>query len=203
MNEKLSYQDLKGALSAALALEWRTSFDGDLDYQDPPVPVHSEAAVLIMINLFDVPSITLTERTASLRLHSGQVAFPGGKKDAEDTTLYDTATREAEEEIGLPKDHPLIQLGALSHHKTITGFAVTPYVVLNEKHFDYRPEAGEVAEVFELPFERVRTENFEIGSQNYRGQARHYFVLPYEGYFIWGATARILHQLAARLEHVG
>ncbi len=196
-------QNLERQLQKALSLSWEESFDGDLDYQTPQIPIRAEAAVLILINNFEnAPSLLLTRRTEKLRLHSGQVAFPGGRVDKTDKSPYFAARREAWEEIGLPQDHPLNLIGELSHHKTITGFDVAPFVAINNQPFQPIPEEGEVAEIFEIPFELLKTENFEIGSQDWQGQKRHYFVLPYKDYFIWGATARMLHQLAARLQNV-
>ncbi len=194
-------EDIERILRAALEIEAEESFDGDLDYQEPQVPIRAQAAVMVMVNIFEEPTITLTKRTHQLRQHSGQVAFPGGRIDATDISAWDAALRETREEIGLPDDHHLEPLGALSIHKTITGFEVTPFLAINPAKFRYRPEEGEVAEVFEIPFSLLQTSNFVIGSQKYQGQDRHYFELPYKEYFIWGATARILHQLASRLEH--
>lgn len=195
--------DLKEQLRAALALEWQPSFDGDLDYKTPPVAIHAQAGVLMLINAYqDDPHFILTQRTQNLRLHSGQVAFPGGKKDKKDATLWDAALRETQEEIGLPIAHPIEKLGALSHHITITGFEVTPFLALNPQPFAYQPEMGEVAAVFEVPMRLLRPENFIVESQDWKGQKRNYFVLPYDEYYIWGATARMLHQLASRLEYV-
>lgn len=194
---------LENRLRQALALPWDVSFDGDLDYKSPQIPVRAKAAVLILVNQFGTDaSITLTKRTEDLRMHSGQVAFPGGRIDPTDADAYAAARREAFEEIGLPLDHPLKRLGVLSHHHTITGFDVAPFVVLNETRFEETPEEGEVAEIFQIDFDRLKPENFEIGSQDWKGQERRYFVLPHNKYFIWGATARMLHQLASRLEHV-
>ncbi len=195
--------DLKNVLIEALSLKWQPSFDGDLDYEVPPVNVHAQAGVLMLINIFrDEPHFILTKRTENLRLHSGQVAFPGGKKDEEDPTVWDCALRETHEEIGMPLSHPLEKLGELSHHITITGFEVTPFLALNPLAFEYQPEKGEVSDVFEVPMQILKPANFIIESQDWKGQKRNYFVLPYEDYYIWGATARMLHQLASRLEYV-
>lgn len=192
-------------LKAALALNWQPSFDGDLDYQTPQIPIKARAAVMVLIEAhdpnFNAPSIVLTKRTDALRHHSGQVAFPGGRIDAGETS-WQAALRETQEEIGLPKDHPLDFMGELSHHFTITGFDVTPIVAVNRTPFSYVPEPGEVEAIFEIPLSSLKPENFEIGAQDWKGQKRHYFVLPHADYFIWGATARMLHQLAARLHHV-
>ncbi len=194
---------LPETMKAALALDWAPSFDGDLDYQPPHIEFKAEAAVLILIQDFgDEPTIVLTQRTQSLRQHSGQVAFPGGRIDATDDSAWAAARRETEEEIGMPIGHELELCGTLSPHLTITGYKVSPFVAINRKPFAYQPEAGEVAEVFEIPLSLVNTHNFKIGSQIWEKQERRYFILPYGRHFIWGATARMLHQLAARLEHV-
>lgn len=190
-------------LMEALSIDWKPSFDGDLDYKMPQVEVIAQAAVMILINNYDpIPNFVLTLRGEGLNKHSGQVSFPGGRRDEGDLNLWETARRETEEEIGLPAGHSLLRMGEMSKHLTITGYEVTPFVALNDARFDYIPEPREVAEVFEVPYALLRTENFELGHQIWRGKRRNYWVLPFEGYYIWGATARILHQLAARLEYV-
>ena len=192
--------ELRQSLLDALALDGELSFDGDLDYKEPPFKPTAEAAVLILVNGFN-NTITLTKRQSHMRKHAGQVAFAGGRKDKTDASLWHTAMREAGEEIGLPLDHPLEQIGSLPLHMTITQFAVTPFIGLNPAPFEYVAEPSEVAEIFELPLAELRSENFRVDSHDYNGQQRSFFVLPHKDYYIWGATARMLHNLAKRLEH--
>ncbi len=196
-------KELTSLIKDALSIDWDPSFDGDLDYKAPQVPVKAQAAVMILVNQYQSePTITLTLRTDSLKKHSGQVAFPGGRIDAEDTSPWHAAVRETHEEIGMPLNHPLKNMGTLSPHTTITGYLVKPFVAVNHNAFEYFPEESEVADIFEIPFSLLQPAKFEIGSQDWRGEERRYFVLPYKEYFIWGATARMLHQLALRIEYV-
>ena len=113
--------------------------------------------------------------------------------------LTAAALREAEEEIGLPRDQVEV-LGCLPSHETVTNFMVTPVIGLIHGQFAPKPEAGEVAEVFAVPFSHVTDPaNFKVEGRRWKGRRRHYFVVPYGPYYIWGATARILRSLADRM----
>jgi len=137
-------------------------------------------------------SLLLTKRSAALKHHPGQIAFPGGKLDDGDADVTAAALREADEEIGLPPSHVEV-LGTLAPHETVTSFQVTPVIGFVKKPFVIRPEPGEVDEVFSVPLEHVlNPDNYLIQSRRWRGQKRHYFVVPYGPYYIWGATARML-----------
>jgi 8-oxo-dGTP pyrophosphatase MutT (NUDIX family) len=137
-------------------------------------------------------SLLLTKRSAALKHHPGQIAFPGGKQDEGDIDVVAAALREAEEEIGLPRTHVEI-LGTLPPHETVTSFNVTPVIGFVAKPFTVCPEPGEVDEVFAVPLHHVLDpDNYLIQSRRWRGQMRHYFVVPYGPYYIWGATARML-----------
>ncbi len=92
-------------------------------------------------------------------------------------------------------------LGHLPQHETVTGFQVTPVLAVLERGFDPVPEPGEVDEVFEVPLPHVLDPaNYLIESRYWRGMRRHYFTVPFGPYYIWGATARMLRGLAARME---
>ncbi|MEP1767281.1 MAG: CoA pyrophosphatase [Sulfitobacter sp.] len=137
-------------------------------------------------------SLLLTKRSAALKHHPGQIAFPGGKQDEGDADVTAAALREAHEEIGLPPSHVEV-LGTLAPHETVTSFQVTPVIGFVKRSFDIRPEPGEVDEVFAVPLDHVlNPDNYLIQSRRWRGQKRHYFVVPYGPYYIWGATARML-----------
>ena len=145
------------------------------------------------------PSVLLTQRTAHLKDHPGQISFPGGRVEPADASPAATALREAQEEIGLASRHVEI-LGYLPEYRTGTGFRVTPVVAVVKPPFDLRPEPGEVAEIFEVPFSFLMdSANHQQHSQHYRGKLRHYFAMPYGEYFIWGATAGIIVTLARAL----
>ncbi|MFN4325475.1 MAG: CoA pyrophosphatase [Azonexus sp.] len=158
------------------------------------------AAVLFPIVLRDAGhTVLLTQRTAHLRDHAGQISFPGGRVEACDATPMDTALRETEEEIGLSRERVEI-LGFLPEYRTGTGFRVTPVVALVTPPFDLQPDPFEVAEIFEVPLSfLLDPANHQQHSLHYRGALRHYFAMPYGEHFIWGATAGMIRSLTERL----
>lgn len=158
------------------------------------------AAVLFPIVLRDTgATVLLTQRTAHLRDHGGQISFPGGRVELEDLSPIHTALRETEEEIGLDRECIEI-IGFLPEYRTGTGFRVTPVVALVRPPFDLTPDPFEVAEVFEVPLAfLLDPENHRQHSLHYRGALRHFFAMPYGEYFIWGATAGMIRSLTERL----
>ena len=191
--------DLRKRLEAALALPGGASSDFDLNTDvKAPVQTLTPAAVLIGIRA-ETEMVVLTKRSARLKHHPGQIAFPGGKQDPTDATLADAALREAQEEIGLP---PAIVevLGHLPPHQTVTGYQVTPVLALVQGHYDPIPETGEVSEVFEVPLAHVvNSANYLIEGRRWQGRRRLYYTVPFGPYYIWGATARILRAFAERI----
>jgi 8-oxo-dGTP pyrophosphatase MutT (NUDIX family) len=155
------------------------------------------AAVLVgLVDRSDGPALLLTRRTEHLRDHAGQICFPGGRIEAADAGASAAALREAEEEIGLDPGRVGV-LGELPSYQTITGFRIHPVVGWVSPPLALRPDPHEVAEVFEVPL------HFVLDPENHRRQSyrrgpltRGYYVLPYQGRFIWGATAGILVNLA-------
>nr|WP_237072498.1 CoA pyrophosphatase [Pseudaestuariivita rosea] len=159
------------------------------------------AAVLVATQIIHGDAyVLLTKRSSAMRHHPGQIAFPGGKQDDDDHDLTDTALREAQEEIGLPRDCVEI-LGELPPHETVTGFLVTPVLSFVTKPFYAIPEYGEVDEVFKVPLDHVTNpQHFRVESREWLGQQRFYYTVPFGPYYIWGATARILRSLADSLQ---
>lgn len=194
--------ELKRRLQDALQRSGAPSSDFDLNAAGSVAPRRPlrDAAVLIGVHRsFGSDSILLTKRSSALVHHPGQVAFPGGKRDAADESLEDTALREAEEEIGLARHHVEV-MGRLPCHETVTGFRVTPVVGWVEGKPDLRVDPSEVAEVFSAPVSHVLDpDNFSVEGRIWRGARRKYYTNPYGPYYIWGATARILRALAERL----
>ena len=154
------------------------------------------AAVLFpIVRRIAGPTVLLTQRTAHLKDHPGQISFPGGRREPTDTSPAHTALREAAEEIGLAAEHVEVA-GYLPEYLTSTGFRVTPVVALVNPPFELQLDAFEVAEAFEVPLAfLLDSANHQQHSLHYRGRLRHYTAIPYGEYFIWGATAGIILSL--------
>lgn len=177
------------------------SSDFDLNPEFRPKDrILRDAAVLVAFqNTPEGPHLVLTKRASGLKHHPGQIAFPGGKLDASDADAVAAALREAEEEIALPRGAVDI-LGTMAAHETITGFTITPILAWIRDPFEPFPEAGEVDEVFTVPFSHIASPaNYMIESRFFRGTPRRFYIVPYGPYYIWGATARILRALAEEL----
>jgi 8-oxo-dGTP pyrophosphatase MutT (NUDIX family) len=157
-------------------------------------PAH--AAVLVPIVMRERPTVLLTERTAHLTTHSGQVAFPGGKRDDTDVDPADTALREAHEEIGLERRLAEV-IGDLPTYTTGTMFIVTPVIALVQPDYRLALNPYEVADAFEVPLDFLMDPaNHRRHAIEFSGTRREWFSMPYaaEGKerFIWGATAGML-----------
>ncbi len=191
--------DLRHRLTVALRGPGADSSDFDLnpDTVLPPGRVLRPAAVLLAVT--EDARLILTKRSAHLKHHPGQIAFPGGKQDPGDPTPVDAALREAEEEIGLPRGQVEV-LGTMPAHETVTSYEVTPVVGLIRGTFQPRAELGEVAEIFSVPLAHVTDPaRFRIEGRRWQGRHRRYYTVPYGPYYVWGATARILRALADRM----
>ena len=155
------------------------------------------AAVLLgLVARPSEPHIILTQRTAHLRDHAGQISLPGGRLEPEDSGPAEAALREAFEEIGLAPGKVEV-LGGLRHYDTVTGFRIHPVVGWIEPPVALTLDPYEVAEVFELPLSFVLDpRNHRRDSYDRNGERRHFYVLPYQERYIWGATAGILVNFA-------
>ena len=143
-------------------------------------------------------SVLLTLRPAHLNLHAGQIAFPGGKIEADEGPVA-AALREAEEEVGL-SPALVTPLGLLDLHKTGTGFRIVPVLSLVEPGFIPSPDPAEVAEVFEVPLSFLMAERNHLQHYlDWKGRRILFHAMSYEDRFIWGATAAILRNLFERL----
>jgi 8-oxo-dGTP pyrophosphatase MutT (NUDIX family) len=169
---------------------------GLVRYVHPPERAVTSAAVLVpLINRAGGVTVMLTQRTAHLHDHAGQISFPGGRVDEGDVDRVHTALREAEEETGLSRDMVEV-VGMLPEYDIPTGFRVTPVVGWVEPPFELSPDPFEVAEVFEVPLTHfLDPANHQRHSDVVNGRQRHYYAMPYAGRHIWGATAGMLFSL--------
>jgi 8-oxo-dGTP pyrophosphatase MutT (NUDIX family) len=177
--------------------DWTPEITGD-QFRLRPDPLRKAAVMLALMQrettkgMFEL-DLLLTRRNANLREHSGQIAFPGGRVDASDASDEAAALREAFEEVGLPT-HQVQIIGQLSRYVTGTGFDIAPVVGIVKEPFVANMSEGEVSEVFRVPLA------FLMNPQNHRrhivevsaGTKRTFYSMPYENYFIWGATAAML-----------
>ena len=168
----------------------------------PPLEALTPAAVLVpIVGHAGAPTILLTKRTDHLRDHAGQVSFPGGRVEMADEGPVDTALRETDEEVGIDRSHVEI-VGHLANYETRTGFSVTPVVGYVRPGFELKLDRFEVAAAFEVPLEYVLDpRNHERQSREWQGVERHFYVIRYDDYFIWGATAGMLVNLYHRMIH--
>lgn len=145
-------------------------------------------------------TVLLTQRTAHLKNHAGQISFPGGRSEDHDDGPIATALRESHEEIGL--DAALVDvLGRIDDYVTVTNFRVTPVVGLVMPPFELAPDPFEVAEVFEVPLSFILDRsNHQRHTYNVKGRTRAYWAMPWHDRYIWGATAGMLVNLAEVLE---
>lgn len=154
------------------------------------------ASVLVpLVDRADDMTVLLTRRTEHLPDHAGQVAFPGGAREAGDKDAIDTALRETEEEIGIGRE--LVHIaGALDLYETSTGYHVAPIVGLVTPGFELAIDPHEVAEAFEVPLNfLLDPENHRIHSRVWLGRRRYFYAIPYGEHYIWGATAGMLMNL--------
>jgi 8-oxo-dGTP pyrophosphatase MutT (NUDIX family) len=179
---------------------------GDLDldpalWERAGVAATRPAAVLVAIVDRAEPTVLLTQRTADLPSHAGQVAFPGGSIDPGDATPAAAAMREAEEEIGLA--HNLIEpIGYLDLYLTFTGFRVLPTVARISPDYHLTINPSEVADAFEVPLAFLMdAQNHALHSRDWKdkGIVRRYYAMPFGERYIWGVTAGILRNLYERL----
>lgn len=157
-------------------------------FNRPPVP----AAVLIaLIRRPEGITVLYTERSPDLRSHSGQVAFPGGKVDANDADVADAALREAEEEVGMARSEAQV-IGFMPTYFTGTNYLITPVVAVVLPSGPFVPNPGEVHSVFEVPLARIlHPESYGVFRITRDGQEHQTWQIDHDGHRIWGITANI------------
>jgi 8-oxo-dGTP pyrophosphatase MutT (NUDIX family) len=199
---RLDPAGLRARLSSSAApAEMAGLLDGDDGHRLTAPPLgRTPAAVLIgLVGHLAGPAVILTQRTAHLKDHAGQISFPGGRIEAADPDAIAAALREAEEEVGIDPARVEI-LGELEPYDTVTGFRIHPVVGWIEPPLTLRPDPYEVAEIFEVPLTwTLDPVNHRRDSYTRDGRVRSFYVLPYADRYIWGATAGMLVNLARRL----
>ncbi|WP_411359922.1 CoA pyrophosphatase [Pseudidiomarina sp. YC-516-91] len=139
--------------------------------------------------------LVLTQRAASLRHHAGQISFPGGRQEPDDGSLWETAVRETEEEIGLPRD-AVECIGQLQDYPVISNFIIRPYVGFIHPAAPLQADPNEVAEIFTVPVAHVLHQQRHFAYRMQRFLYDRVYFIPYQHRNIWGATAGILRELA-------
>jgi 8-oxo-dGTP pyrophosphatase MutT (NUDIX family) len=171
---------------------------GDHTLSGNPIPDKLTAAA-VLVGMVDRPdglTVLLTQRTAHLTDHAGQISLPGGRVEPSDPDHIFAALREAEEEVGLPPSHVEV-IGRLDTWITGTGYEIIPVVGFVRVPYPMIPDPSEVADVFEVPLRFIVDPlNHQSASRESNGVTRTFFVLPYENRYIWGATAGMLINLA-------
>lgn len=157
------------------------------------------AAVLIAVIDRDEPMVLLTQRTAHLKQHAGQIAFPGGKIDATDATPLAAALREADEEVGLAAS-AVEPLGYLDVYMTTLGYRIVPVVARVRPGFTLTLNPDEVEDAFEVPLSFVmEVSNHQTHSREWQGMMRSYYAIPFGERYIWGVTAGIIRNLRQKV----
>lgn len=205
MNSEFTLEDFRRRAASGLLvdapLDWNRS-DDDMNQRSRLIPdgiVPKAASVLIgIVDRAGEPTVLLTQRTAHLSNHAGQISFPGGRRDDGENSL-EAALRETDEETGLSREF-IDVLGYLDGYLTVTGYVIVPVVAVVREGFALVPHAHEVDEVFEVPLDfLMNRDNLRLDSREFKGVQRHYYVYPYKDRYIWGATAGMLKNLCDRL----
>jgi 8-oxo-dGTP pyrophosphatase MutT (NUDIX family) len=171
----------------------------------PDLPSLAERLATALVSPHEVPitdrarpGVILTQRVETLRKHAGQVAFPGGRIDRGEDAIT-AALREAEEEVALPMSSVEV-IGPTDRYRTGTGYTITPIVGVVPPDLPLHPNEGEVASVFEVPFDfLLDPANHHERTIDWQGKERTYWEMTWEDRRIWGATAGMIVNLSRRL----
>ena len=183
------------------ARSWSSDFDLNPGMAPGPDgrPLSPAAVLVPLVEHEDGVTVLLTRRADTLRSHTGQIALPGGRCDPGEQP-WETALREAQEEIGLEPGFVTLA-GMSTAYQTGSGFDITPVVGFVRPGFTLEPNPAEVADIFEAPFAfLMNPDNHEQRSITAPdGALRHFYAMPYQERLIWGATAGMLRALYERL----
>jgi 8-oxo-dGTP pyrophosphatase MutT (NUDIX family) len=153
--------------------------------------VRPAGVLILLIQRDDALNVVLTQRTAHLHDHAGQISFPGGRYEPEDTDIVATALRESFEEIGTESKQIQV-IGSLPNYVTVTAYEITPVVATSPPQ-TFTCDPFEVADAFEVPLQHLLDgANWRRDSFLREGQRREYWAVPYKERYIWGATAGML-----------
>ncbi len=178
---------------------WEPEVRADQRLIETQIKTRPAAVLVPLVERASGLTVLLTQRTAHLHDHAGQISFPGGRVDEGDRDAVHTALRESAEEIGLTEAHTHI-IGSLPTYLTVTGYSVTPVVGLVQPGFTLALDSFEVADAFEVPLAFLMDPaNHERRAVDIQGVRRSFYAMPYEAdgrrYFIWGATAAMIRNL--------
>lgn len=167
----------------------------DMNRPAPPILLKPAAVLIPILSRTEGATILLTQRTATLSSHAGQIAFPGGRADLEDGTVLSTALREAQEEVGLAPSKVHL-LGKMNPYMTGSGYHITPVIGLIKPPVELIPSPDEVDEIFEVPMTfLMQGANYQRLEREWKGEKRQTYAIPYKTHYIWGVTAGILRTL--------
>ncbi|KAF0172433.1 MAG: CoA pyrophosphatase [Hyphomonadaceae bacterium] len=177
----------------------RSDFDLNPNVAPDDVPLTPAAVLVPIIRRARGYTMLLTLRTSSMPTHAGQVSFPGGRIQADDEGPVSAALRETLEETGLSREF-IAPVGGFGTYRTGTNYRITPVVALVEPGFELKPDPREVDDVFETPVAFLMdAANHERHAREWQGRRREYYAMPWEGRYIWGATAGMIKALHQRL----
>ncbi|CAM3877890.1 putative NUDIX hydrolase [Vibrio aerogenes CECT 7868] len=173
-----------------------------VDHEKSPFHFQDFRKAAVLVGFVERQSglqVIFTRRPMHLKHHPGQICFPGGKYESQDRSLYQTAIREAREEVGIQQHHIEV-IGHLPELRTVSRFAVTPVIAFISPRYTPVRQQEEVEEVFEIPASYVLNPRHLHCSDFIFAEKHHRVVaLNYRQYFIWGATAKMIEQLQQHL----
>jgi 8-oxo-dGTP pyrophosphatase MutT (NUDIX family) len=164
-------------------------------------PLRNLAPAAVLVPIIDAPEprLLLTVRHTGLRNHAGQIAFPGGRIDPDDQGPVAAALREAEEEVGLPRDKVHV-IGVSARYQTGTGYDITPVIGVIPDGISLAPHEAEVSDIFEMPLAHALASANQVSKMGeWGGVPVPYYEIMWQDYRIWGVTARLIVHLSRRL----